>query len=510
MTQSTDIQQQGEIRALLFSILLTSVCAITYELLIGALSSYLTGNSVTQYSLTIGIFLSAMGLGSWLSRYVQGNLLAAFADVELGLGLLGGLSLIILYSVYLLGDLYMPVFILLSGSMGTLIGFEIPLVTRIMRGYGPLSSSLSTVLTFDYIGGLAASLLFPFVLLPLFGIMRTSFITGIINIGVVIVLLAVFRERIARPMRIGASLAGLLVLSGAFLASDPLAAWYEQQLYQDHIMHSEQSQFQKIVLTGWRDDTRLWLDGSLQFSTVDEYRYHETLIQPAMAALPRIERALVMGGGDGMAVREILKRPDVQTVHLVDLDPAITRLAQTHPVLVAANSNALGDPRVQVHNRDAFKFLEETSGGLYDLIVADFPDPHNEVLSKLYSREIYRLVRHRLSRGGIFVTQATSPFFARDTFWMIEATLREVFVHTQPYHEYVPSFGDWGFVMASGLRWQPDWSRLPRGLRHITPRVVSNGLSFPPDSARPEDPGISTLNNPRMYRAYQRGWKNFN
>ena len=203
MTQSTDIQQQGEIRALLFSILLTSVCAITYELLIGALSSYLTGNSVIQYSLTIGIFLSAMGLGSWLSRYVQGNLLAAFADVELGLGLLGGLSLIILYSVYLLGDLYMPVFILLSGSMGTLIGFEIPLVTRIMRGYGPLSSSLSTVLTFDYIGGLAASLLFPFVLLPLFGIMRTSFITGIINIGVVIVLLAVFRERIARPLRIG-------------------------------------------------------------------------------------------------------------------------------------------------------------------------------------------------------------------------------------------------------------------------------------------------------------------
>ncbi|HOG64035.1 MAG TPA: polyamine aminopropyltransferase [Spirochaetota bacterium] len=510
MTEPLDRKKQGEVRALLFSILLTSVCAITYELLIGAVSSYLTGNSVVQYSLTIGIFLSAMGLGSWLSRWLTGDLVAIFADVELGLGLLGGLSLIILYSVYLLGDLYMPVFILLSASMGTLIGFEIPLVTRIMRSYGPLSSSLSTVLTFDYVGGLAASLLFPFILLPVFGMIRTAFVTGIFNILVVLVLLNVFRERIARPLRIGATLGGLLALCSVFFASDPLAAWYEQQLYQDTVMHSEQSQFQKIVLTGWRDDTRLWLDGSLQFSTVDEYRYHESLVQPAMTALPGIERALVMGGGDGMAVREILKRPEVKEIHLVDLDPAITRLAQTHPALVAANSNALADPRVRIFNKDAFKFLEETGTGLYDLIVADFPDPHNEVLSKLYSREIYRLVRHRLARAGVFVTQAASPFFAREVFWMIHATLSEVFPHTVPYHENVPSFGDWGFVMASAIRWQPDWTRLPARLRHITPAVFSNALGFAPDSTRPKNRIINTLNTPRIYQAYQRGWKNYN
>lgn len=499
-----------QVRILLLTIFVVSICAITYELLIGALTSYLSGDSVTQFSVTIGLFLSSMGLGSWLSRFVKKRLLAFFIDMELTLALLGGMSLILLNSAYHFTKVYTLLFVLLTTAIGILIGLEIPVITRIIRRYGSIRTVLSNVLAFDYMGGLAGSLLFPFLLLPYFGLIRTSFMTGLLNLAVVVATMIVFRKQLLRPLRMGLVVLCGILLIAALIFALPISSFLERELYQGHLLYSKQSAFQKIVITGWKQDIRLYLDGSLQFSSVDERRYHEALVHGAAAHLPRLENALVLGGGDGLAVRELLRYPGVRRIVLVDIDPVITDLARRHPLLLRINGGSLADPRVEVINGDAFKYLEKNGGILFDLIIADFPDPHNATLSKLYSREFYRMAGQRLSRGGALVTQSSSPFFSREAFWIINHTLTRVFPFVRPYHVYVPSFGDWGFNLATRLRLQPNPDRLPPGLTFLDGPTLRSAFVFPRDTRRPATtPPVNTLNDPLLAAAYAKGWKFF-
>jgi Predicted spermidine synthase with an N-terminal membrane domain len=179
-------------------------------------------------------------------------------------------------------------------------------------------------------------------------------------------------------------------------------------------------------------------------------------VHPAMSLATHHRDVLVLGGGDGLAVREVLKYPDLEAVTLVDLDPMVTELFRTHPDLVRLNNNALNDPRVQVVNKDAWRYVEEDAGQ-YDVIIIDLPDPDTYAVSKLYSQEFYAVLVQHLNLGGTMVTQATSPVFARDAFWSIHNTMAAAPnpynagepLNLIPYHVYVPSFGDWGFVMAS-------------------------------------------------------------
>jgi len=493
---------------LLITVFVAGLSTILYELLIGTVSSYLLGDSVKQFSLTIGLSMSAMGVGSWASRLFKNHLLFWFIFAEVCLGVVGGLSVPTLYLVYGMSDAYTPVMIAFILSIGFLIGLEIPLLTRLMEGDFSLRENISNVLSLDYLGALVATLLFPFVLLPFLGIFRGSLVVALLNFFVALLCLWYFKAWLKpRGQSFLKGLAGSLLLLDLvlFFNSKSLLHSWESSLYQDRVIFSEQSPYQKIVLTKNRDDLRLFLDGNLQFSSQDEYRYHEALIHIPLSLAARPEEVLILGGGDGLAVRELLKYPKVRGIDLVDLDRAITELAQQHPRFLEYNQGSLSNRKVTIHNQDAFRFLEKGTKQ-YQVIFADLPDPKNVSLSRLYSKEFDRLIEQRLAPGGIFVTQATSPFFARKAFWSIKRTLSEVFPHVRAYHLSVPSMGDWGFVMAARHPLEIGAVTLPPKLRYLTGPIVEGMFLFGRDVEEISVQATS-LNDPKLLEYYLQGWK---
>ena len=498
---------RGGLALLLGGLFAAAGCAIVYELLIGSISSYFLGDTVEQFSLTIGFFLFAMGLGSYLSKVITKHLLTRFIALELALGLIGGLAVAGLYMAYSHSGHYRYWMLGLILVIGGLIGLEIPLITRILQGYGTLRSTLANVLSLDYLGSLGAALLFPYLLLPVLGSLHTGLAAGLVNIGVGVGVLWCFRGHLevgaARRLWVLAG-ASFAILGAVLLGSGPLLERWESGLYADRIIHSEQSTYQRIVLTQWRDDYRLYLNGHLQFAAVDEYRYHEALVHPAMAQTPLRQRVLVIGGGDGLSVREILKYPEVEQVDLVDLDRAVTNLARRHLALAKLNKNALNDPKVRIFNRDAFVYLQDAHEA-YGAIVIDLPDPREEALAKLYSVEGYRLCRRLLAPGGVLVTQATSPYYARQAYWSIAATLEEAGFTVLSYHTPVPSFGEWGFHLAS---LEPiDWGHwaFAAPLRFLDLPLFRTMLIFDADMDRLEV-RANRLDKPLLARYYRDGW----
>jgi spermidine synthase len=234
-------------------------------------------------------------------------------------------------------------------------------------------------------------------------------------------------------------------------------------------------------------------------------------VHPGLAALPGARRVLILGGGDGLAAREVLRYPGVREVVLVDLDPAMTELFSTHPRLVALNGGALKDPRLRVINADAFVWLDRPADP-FDFVVVDFPDPSNYHTGKLYTVAFYQLLAKHLSRDGLVSVQSTSPLFARRTFWSIVATLREAGLATYPYHLYVPSFGEWGFVLAGAptraAPYEPP-AALPAGLRYLTPRELPQLFAFATDML-PVDARPNRLNDQALVRYYEEEWSSIN
>ena len=362
----------------------------------------------------------------------------------------------------------------------------------------------SDLLSFDYIGSLAGSVLFPLLLLPALGATRTAFLVGLLNLGVAAWCIRLFRKKPAAPLAlVGVLGAGLL---GGFVFADRATGFFERALYEDSVLFVRQTPYQRIVVTRKKSDLRLYLDGNIQFSSADEYRYHEPLIHPAMSLSASRESVLVLGGGDGLAVREILKWPEVKSITLVDIDPAMTELAKTFPALREENQDSLSDPRVKILHEDAYKFLERGSER-YGVIVGDLPDPNNEALGKLYSREFYRLVRRRLGRGGVFVVQSTSPLFSRDAFWCIRKSVAEAGFNTTPYHVYVPTFGDWGFVLARATpEPAPDLTKTKLtglSLRFLASANLSTLTAFDADTNEVLIDS-STLDHPRILNYYEK------
>lgn len=494
---------------LLVSVLIISVCALVYELIVGTLSSYLLGDSVTQFSITIGLFLFAMGMGALLSRRIRRDELRWFIIVELLTGLFGGAAAGILYAVFSVGPAYYyPLMICLIFAIGICIGLEIPLLTRIVADRTNLSKALADVLSIDYIGALLGSLAFPLVLLPTLGVNQTGFLMGLFNIAVATLNLVVFRDKLtaraARGLWLAAGIFSVIMLLGVVFSSQ-FVRFFEQQLYGDLIVYREQSTYQRLIITRDGRDTRLYIDGNLQFSSRDEYRYHEMLVHPLMNAVRSRETVLVLGGGDGMVAREVLKYDDVQQVIIVDLDPAMTEMARSYAPVVEINGGVLSDPRVTIINTDAYKYIQE-SDDLHSVIIIDLPDPNNEGLSKLYSLPFYRLLLERLTPDGAFITQATSPYFVRWAFWSIAHTIEAAGFVTVPLHTYVPSFGEWGFVLGSPRRLPT--LEVPEGitLRYLSAEVLDAALTFDADIA--EVPAeINTLDNPILPRYYEQGWE---
>ncbi|MBU3696090.1 polyamine aminopropyltransferase [Dechloromonas sp.] len=496
--------------ALLFSVFVIASCGLAYELVAGALSSYLLGDSVMQFSTVIGTYLFAMGVGSWLSKYITRDLIGRFIQIELMVGLLGGFSAIGLFMVFtwLLGPFKLVLYLAVFG-VGVLVGLEIPLVMRILKRELAFKDLVSQVLTFDYLGALAVSVLFPLILAPHIGLVRTGLLFGLLNVAVALWALHLFRDQLpARRGLLLQSWSAFVVLVAGFAGAGQLTTLAESHVYADDIVHAESTPYQRIVVTRWRDDLRLFLNGNLQFSSHDEYRYHEALVHPGLASLPVARRVLVLGGGDGLAVREILKYPQVEEVTLVDLDAGMTELFSSAPTLVALNQDALKSPKVKVINADALSWLED-SRAHFDFIVVDFPDPANFALGKLYTSAFYRLLEKRLAANGLIVIQSTSPLYARQSFWCVVTTLEEAGFRTAPYHALVPSFGEWGFILAArGNTPLPDGAS-PVNLektRFLTAEILPDLFRFPADMARvPAEP--NRLNNQVLVRYFEAEWR---
>ncbi|WP_225981711.1 polyamine aminopropyltransferase [Paracidovorax avenae] len=525
--------------ALLASVFVVAACGLLYELVAGALASYVLGDSVLQFSTIIGTYLFAMGVGSWLSRYFDRQLPAHFLRIELLVAVVGGALPALLF----LANAYVPgAFRLLLYGMvllvGMLVGLEIPLVMRILKRNVALKDLVSQVLTFDYLGALAVSLAFPLLLVPHLGLVRTGLLFGIFNAMVAVWALWLFRHELRRFRAHALACAAVLgALLAGFAGAEHITRLAEDHFYQDRIVIASASPYQRIVVTHGRSGYRLFLNGNLQFAERDEYRYHEALVHPAMSAHGAPKRVAVLGGGDGMAVREILKYPSVESVTLVELDPAMTRLFRTDPALVRLNAGALNDPRVHIVNTDAFQWLQEGSGGdastssaagppqgarapsggsepraagsvgahdTFDVIVVDFPDPTNFAIGKLYTNSFYALLEQRLSASGYAVVQTTSPLVARQSFWTVVQTVESVGLATAPYHVHVPSFGEWGFVIASRRPWRlPE--HLPGGLRFLSVPTLPLLFDFPLDMARvPAE--VNRLSNQVLVHTYEQEW----
>lgn len=496
---------------LLASVFTIATCGIVYELIAGTLASYLLGDSVTQFSTVIGVYLFAMGVGSWLSRFVVRDVVSVFIRAELLIGLLGGFAAFLLFALFEQVASFRVVLYGLVFAIGTLVGLEIPLLLRLLKDELRFEDLVSRVLSLDYIGALAASLLFPLVLVPKLGLMRASFLFGLLNAGVGLLALRMLRDQVRQPRLLLAAAVGVLaMLAGGLLASERLQAWTERAAYAENIIYARSSTYQRIVLTRQQDDLRLYLNGNLQLSSRDEYRYHEALVHPALSLSPSPRRVLVLGGGDGCAVREVLRHATVERVQLVDLDPEMTRLFAGHPVLRRLNGDALASPKVTVANADAFSWLERaaTEGPVFDAAIVDFPDPSNFSLGKLFSTAFYQRLRRVLTDQAVISVQCTSPLVARKSFWCVNQTLQASGFGTAPYHVYVPSFGEWGFVLAqpgSGALALTGPHTLPDGLRFLTPDGLAQAFTFPPDMA--ELPvGVNRLNNQILVRHFEEEW----
>jgi spermidine synthase len=477
---------------LLAIVLVIATAGLVYELVIAAVASYLLGDSITQFSLVIGLYLSALGIGAYLSRFVSERLALTFVDVELATALIGGFCAPGLFLAFSYTDAFR---LILYGTVlviGTLVGLELPLLIRILERRLSFKDLIARALTFDYLGALLGSLGFSLLLVPSVGLVKSSLVCGLLNAGAGLTSTFIL-SRAADADRAGLraarlrAIAALAVLAVGLLAADRITQLAELALYRGRVIFAEQSPYQRIVLSEVGRQIELHLNGHLQFSSADEYRYHEALVHPAMAKASKRERVLIGGGGDGLAAREALKWPEVRRLTLVDLDPRVTHLAQTHARLLELNRRALHDPRVEVINDDALRFLRD-SRATFDVVIVDFPDPTSYSLGKLYSVEFYRLLRTRLAPGGAVAVQATSPLFARRAFWCIVETLTQAGFSVRPYHAFLPSFGEWGFVLATtpSSPATDAWVEFPNrhDVRFLSARVLPTLFEFSRDMGR--------------------------
>ncbi len=491
---------------LYLNVFVIATCGLVYELVAGTLASYLLGDSVTQFSTCIGVYLSALGVGAWLSKYVQKSPARTFIEVELAVAVLGGFSAPLLFlcfaklavfSVALYGTVF---------GIGVLVGLELPLLMRILKDAMEFKDLISRVLTFDYIGALIGSLLFPILFVPNLGLVRTSLVFGILNALVGFWGTWILESTISGNVQLlrARGVLALVLLTIGLIKADSFTTLAEDQLFSEPVVYAKTSSYQRIVVTQGPSGFSLTLNGALQFSSLDEYRYHESLVHPAMMSVVEPRRVLILGGGDGLAAREVLRYDSVTAITLVDLDPAMTQLSAEFPPLARLNHRSLFDPRVHVVNADAMLWIEEV-GEPYDVIIIDFPDPNNFALGKLYTRRFYRLLRRQLHDAGAVGIQCTSPLFARTSFWCVINTMEDAGFRLHPYQVPVPSFGVWGFAVAKHGDFEPP-SRVPDNLLFLNSSVLAAMFSFPNDMTRVETE-VNRLDNQALVHYYDDDWR---
>ena len=499
---------------LFLNVFVIATCGLIYELLAGTLSSYVLGDSITQFSIIIGVYLFAMGVGSWLSKFIEKGVAEKFVEIELAVAVVGGFSAPLLFLSFAHLSYFSIVLYAIVFFIGVLVGLEIPLLMRILKDELDFKDLISRVLAFDYIGALVASLLFPLFLVPRLGLNRTSLLFGMFNAAVGIwgtwLLLPLIRRNVTFLRIKGAVI--LVLLAIAFIKADRLTTMAEDALFMDNIIYAKSSPYQRIIVTKGKTGYALFLNGNLQFNSFDEYRYHEALVHPAFAAYgENAKRVLVLGGGDGLALREILKYPSVEFIQLVDLDPEMTTISKHVPALGDLNKHSFDDPRVHVTNADAFVWLDATQTEPFDIAIVDFPDPNNFALGKLYTTRFYNLLKAKLKPDSAVVVQTTSPLVARKSFWCIIKTLEAAGFVVKPYQTTVPSFGIWGYALAK-LQPFDTPQKPPPGieLHFLNDQSFASMFNFSSDTSMPnEEIEVNRLDNQALVRYYEEEWRRF-
>lgn len=536
------------------SMLVMGTCGICYEYALGLMGNNLMGSSHEQLFVVIGIMMFAMGVGAMLQRQLQRDLLDWFLRFEVLLGLVGGFGALLTYVAFVYLTSYTLVLYGLAFSVGALIGLEIPLLIRINSAYShSLRANLSNILAMDYVGSLAGALLFTYVLLSRVAVPSIGMFMGVANVALAAAGVVFFWPLVRRP---GLVVAAVLFTAGALAVglwrADDWTAALEQRCFEDPIIHSETTRYQHLVITKRADHTRLYINGHLQFDSLDEHIYHEHLVHVPMAVAPRQERVLILGGGDGLALREVLAYPQVREVTLVDIDPSMIALGSHHPELRRLNGHAFQNARVyataatpreegaattvrrpsqlfsaylnseiyslaevEIFTVDADNFLRDVQQ-TYDVVLIDLPDPRSPELAKLYSVDFYRALRGRLRPHSVVSVQSTSPYRAREVFLCIGASLAAAGYQTLPYHDHLPSFGDWGWHLA----WVGDTSAQQRReqlqdlqtlsvpTRYLTPDVVRAAFTFGKGVLQPPpDLRANTKLRPVITAYYARGFR---
>ncbi|MFF4157041.1 polyamine aminopropyltransferase [Streptomyces sp. NPDC001678] len=496
--------------AVLTTVFVCAACGLVYELELVALASYLLGDSVTQASVVLSVMVFAMGIGSLLAKRLRARPALGFAVVEAVLALTGGLSAMALYACFAWYGQARLALVGFSLTIGVLIGAEVPLLMTLIQRIRRQDAGCAVADLFaaDYVGALVGGLAFPFLLLPVLGQLTGALVTGAVNaVAGGALVLWLFRRDLsprARWALLTANGLVLVVLAAGSVLTGPFERAARQAVYGADVRVAVRSGVQEVVLAGGDGDGRplsLFLDGRLKVSGGDESRYHEALVHPAMAGEHR--RVLVLGGGDGLAAREVLRYADVRSVTVVELDPEVLRLARTDPGLAALNRRAYRDPRVRVVTADAFDWLREggSAAGPYDVVISDLPDPGLTPSTKLYSQEFYGLVTRVLAPGGRIAVHGGDLDARPHVFWTVDATLRSVGLRTAPYRAAVPQGRgaperDWGFLLAARAPVRLALAEARPPLPSLTPETLrAEGLA----AERRKEVGAlpSTLMHPR-------------
>lgn len=496
---------------LLLTVLVISTAGLVYELLGGALASQRLGDSITQFSTTIGVYLFSMGIGAWLSGHLKNRLSETFVQVELATAIVGGFEAPILWFAAGHADSYRAVLYSILAIIGTFVGLEIPLVMRIIKDELKFEAIVARVLTFDYVGALVGSLGFALVLVPWLGMLRTSLFLGLLNVAVAVLSTFVLADSLSKRVRLKLRIASGVIavaLGVTFYYAPHLEVVGEEELLGARIVYAEQTHYQRVVMTAQKGGIQLLLNGNLQFNSIDEYRYHEALVHPVVAVAREHKNILILGGGDGLAVRELFRYPDVEHVTVVDLDQGVTDMAQRVAPLRKLNHDSMRDPRVTIINDDAMVWIEQAKGRTFDVVIVDFPDPNNFSLGKLYTTRFYRLLRELMHDETALVVQSTSPLFARKSFWCIERTLRESGLSTHAFHALVPSFGEWGFVLARRTPFDAPTHLLVDHLRFLNDAMLPGLFVFGRDTG-PVEVETNHLNSQALVRYYEQEWSVF-
>lgn len=489
-------------------VLLIATAGLVYELVAGAVASYVLGDSVAQFSLVIGVYLSALGIGAYVSKFIDKKLAKRFVEIELATALVGGVSAPLLLFSFAHGGSFHIVLWAVVLTTGTLVGLELPLLMRLLRDQVSFKDLVAKALLFDYLGALVASVMFALVLVPTIGLIRTSLLFGLLNAIVGLISTYLLTPETPDELKGTRLRAGIVIaiLLGLFTQGERLMRAAEIALYADPIHYAVQSPYQRVVVTVGPQTASLFLNNNLQFSTADERRYHEALVHPAFAArepaATPVKKVFIAGGGDGLAVREVLRYPGIERVLLVDLDPAMTNLSKTHPVILASNEGSLTKPRVEVKNADAMTYLASLDEK-FDVLIVDFPDPNNLALGKLYTTRFYRSAAEHLTEGGVMVVQSTSPFFSRGSFWTIVTTMEAADLKVLPYHAFVPAFGEWGYALASKRALTVPRHLLVDKLTFLDDEKLADLFLFSPDMARVPAP-VNRLDTQALVRLYER------